>query len=403
MRVKGKILVSLAAAGLLSACAANRVGGPPLVARTVDTARLEVFAPRPDGQQTTIDYEPHDMLLSGVVLVTGPSLRKRARPKPLATGTRLRRGHTSPNRLEGNKVLFSRIPEPVRELFYKVTDATVSLANTVDIARLPKDEQLVYWLNLHTLLVVSTILKNYPVTSPGNLMVGEPPLPFHDAPLAVIRGVPLSLRDIRIGIVYRNWKDPRVMYGFFHGDLASPNIRVKAWKADTVWRNLDSNASEFINALRGVRKSGGKMAVSPIYREARDALFPDWPTDLREHLTKYAQEPVAKVLASTGSVRFSRYEDRTADLLGGQLPLVASPIDAFLPGPPGYANQREIYLTEFGQSYGEFVNKFQNLKGEGKKRFETEVTVEDLDEKEDAEKKTDRDRAQEDADGDKRD
>ena len=381
---------------ILSACAASRGGPPPATSRPIDAARLEVFTPRPDGQTTTIDYEVHDAVLNGIVLATGPSLRRTATRKALPTGSRLARGHDSPMRLEGNKVIFSQLNEPARNLIYKLTDATVALADRVDISRLSRNEQLAYWYNVHNLLVISTILKHYPARHAGMIKVGPSKTPLHDAPLAVIRGVPLSLRDIRIGIVYRNWNDPSVLYGFFHGDLASPNIRINAWKGDTISKGLASNGTEFVNAMRGVRRRGSKMLVSPIYKEARETLFPDWPTDLRTHLARFAEPPVQQVLAQAQSVRFSRYESRTADIVGGQLARPGSPLVTTIVGPAGYAMgtgrmlQVPIGSPDFAISYAEFLQKFEDLRRAGKKRLDTDVTILDLDDNEDKTSSSDR-------------
>ena len=374
----------IASLALLGGCSGVLSGGLPAATRPIDTQRLAVFTPKPDGRKTTIDFTPMDEVFGDIVLVTGPSLRKRASLPRKAPGTRIPRGHTSAVRLEGNKVIFSILNDAAKDLVYKLTDATVAAGNRIELTALRKNEQLAYWLNLHNLLVISTILKHYPAASPSKLTVGDPEGPFHDAPLVVIKGVPLSLRDIRIGIVYRHWDDPRVMYGFFHGDLASPNMRAQAWTGDDVWPALDANAKEFVNALRGVRKSYTTLLVSPLYQEAREGLFPNWPADLRNHISQFAQEKVAQVLAETTSVDFSRYEHRTADLVGGQDYLPTSPVAATAVGPAGYAAGTDrMYLyplssPNFGLTYGEFARKFRDLKRAGKQRFTPTVEIIDL-------------------------
>ena len=274
--------------------------------------------------------------------------------------------------------------DAAKELIYSVTDNLVDIGNREDITKLPADEQIAYWLNLHNMLVISTILKHYPAASPSKLTVGESQLAFHEAPLAVIKGVPLSLRDIRIGIVYKNWKDPRVFYGFFHGDLASPNIRAAAYSASTLWKNLDLNAKEFVNALRGVERSGQTLLVSPLFEEGRGTLFTKWPDDLREHLAGYANTDVTAELANTSRIRHARYEHRTADMIGGQKFTPMSKISAGVIGPPGSWNNSDrmraypLASPNFGLSYTEFTQKFVDLKRAGKKRADSEVIITDL-------------------------
>ena len=375
-------LVGLTAV-LACATPSSRLSGE-LPVTAADAQRLDAFTPRPDGRATTVNYDLLDEVLGGVVLVTGPSLRKRANRPTTATGTRILRRHDSKVRLEGNKIIFSLLNDQAKELLYDITDSLVDIGNREDIAKLSKDEQLAYWYNLHNMLVISTILKHYPAASPSMLTVGESQLPFHEAPVAVIKGVPLSLRDIRVGIVYRNWKDPNVMYGFFHGDLASPNLRARAWKASKLKEQLAANAGEFVNSLRGVRRSESTLLVSRLYGEGRGTLFVDWPKDLRTHLARHAQSEVAADLGSTRRVRYSRYEHRTADMVGGKQWIAASKISAAVIGPVGMFDGSDRMLAyplgspSFALTYSEFLQKFIDLRRAGKRRTDGEITITDL-------------------------
>ena len=285
-----------------------------------------VFEPKPDGRDEAISYDGLDALLEGIVMRTGPSLREWMPPPPPMTGSHLTYGHTSPVRLEGNRVVFSQLNDEAKWVVNTLTDEIIDVGQRADLTRLPRDEQLAYWFNLHNLLVMRAILQKYPTQSPSRLKFGPDKRPFHEAPMAEIHGVTLSLRDIRLNIVYRYWGDPRVMYGFFHGDLASPNIRAEAWRGANIEQGLDSNAHEFINALRGVRRMRKEMRVSPLYEEARPAFFAGWPEDLRTHLYEFAEAPVARILDTADSVTLSRYEHRTADLVGGQYYLPYAPL-----------------------------------------------------------------------------
>ncbi|WOI52460.1 DUF547 domain-containing protein [Parvularcula sp. LCG005] len=324
------------------------------------------FEPVPVANGRTIDYSVIDDALGAIVLDTGPSLRRFARAPVREAGSRIQRGHDSPLRLEGNKIFFSRFDRSTTESMREYTDSLIAIGNQVDIAKLPKNEQLAYWYNLHNMIVIATIAEEYPVARPRDMTFGEDKVKFHDAKLVTIRGVPLSLRDIRRNIVYRYWDDPRVMYGFFHGDLASPNIRTYAWKGSTVSRDLDSNAAEFVNALRGVSRGRNVTYVSPLYYEAQAGLFPNWPTDLKAHLSKFASEDAQELIDSGKPIAPWRYEDRTADLVGGE------PYSKMTPGmgidsmPQAFRD----YVREVGQ-------KFETLQEQGRLRSAT-VTIIDV-------------------------
>lgn len=308
---------------------------------------LKVFEPKPTRTDVRISYEFTEAVLRAAVLRTGPSERVAySRPRAL-TGSRLIRRDRSRYRLEGNKLVFSFLNDETKEAIFKCTESLIALSTRVDIQSLPRNEQLAYWFNLHNMLVIATMTRHYPVYEPRALKFGPNDTPFHEVPMVKIKGVSLSLNDIRLGIVYRYWKDPRVMYGFFRGDLASPNIRAEAWKASTMSAALNDNAREFVNALRGVRhQRRGKLLVSPVYDEARDSFFPDWPDDLRAHLLEFAGKGTKTAIARGRGVAYSKYERRAADLIGGAPITPIAPTIALVMMPDG----------SFGELWGPGAN-----------------------------------------------
>lgn len=275
------------------------------------------FAPAPSVQRQ-LDYGILDEALRAFVIETGPSVRE-ALPLPdRPTGSRRYVGHTSPYRLEGNKILFSDFDESTTMVFADQVDSMVSIANRVDMQESPCDEQLAFWFNLHNALVIREIAYRYPKPRPARIEPHRDGVKLHDAPLVTIEGVDLSLRDIRENIVFRYWSDPVVIYGFFHGDIASPNIRNRAYTGGNVKQVLDENAREFVNSLRGVSDRFGRVEISPLYAEARPFYFPSWPEDVAEHLLRYANATVRPIVLGADEFRIAKREDRVADLMGGE-------------------------------------------------------------------------------------
>lgn len=312
------ILPALAALALAS-CASTLPTDEPteLSEAAASIAPVTAFEPNPSGSKTQIDYSVVDEFLEAAVVNLGPSTRKLAPQPRNPTNTRVKIGHQSRLRLEGNKIPFSQFDQDTRDAVKEYAQSLAEIGNQIDITKLSKNEQLAYWFNLHNMMVIAELAQQYPVRRPSEMRVDG--VPLHDAKLVTIRGVPLSPRDIRVGIVYEYWDDPRVMYGFFHGDLASPSIRDDAWDARYLNRDLGRNAKEFINSLRGVdKRSNDILLVSPLYDEARGKLFKSWPKDLRTHLLDYAEREVAELIEERNVVAFSPYEDRIADLAGGQ-------------------------------------------------------------------------------------
>jgi hypothetical protein len=319
-----RLLVASALLALtLAGCATTTPETAPLTEER--RQELAVFRPAPDGRQTQIDYRLYDAWLEATVIQLGPSTRaKPARPRNLLQ-TRVKHGHQSDLRLEGNKLPISQFNAELRSTIAEYTESLVQIGQRVPITKLPRNEQLAYWMNLHNALVITTLVEEYPVREPSRLRIGPAGETLHHAPIVNIKGVDLSLRDIREGIVYSNWDNPDVFYGFWHGDLASPSLRDEAWTGANLRRGLSRNAGEFVNGLRGVRERNGITYVSPLYEETRSYFFEDWPGDLYTHLSRHADGDVGTIVSSANEIAYSDYERRIADLAGGETYTPISP------------------------------------------------------------------------------
>ena len=280
-------------------------------------ALLARYAPAPASNKT-INYEIIDEALDLIVFNAGPSLRRRQRRPEAMAGSRLVRGHTSPYRLEGNKVFFSQFDDDAVAAVSEYRESLEAIGRTGRIQSLQRDEQLAYWYNLHNFVVIDEIAKAYPLRKPRSERIGPDDAPLHDAKVIDLGGDPLSLRDIR-EIVYTHWSDPKVMYGFYLGDLGGPSVRSEAYTGSGVSEDLDRQAREFVNSLRGVSQAGGRLYVSAFYEEGRPHYFTDWPDDLEAHLAEYADDAVMELLSEGREVRFAQYQDRIADMAGGEV------------------------------------------------------------------------------------
>jgi len=270
------------------------------------------FTPNPQSS-TRINYDTWSDLLEVMVLSTGQSTRISA-PKPTPiTGSRLVIGHKSAFRLEGNKIAFSKFKPDFLSLISDYRIELDEIGNTIDIASLSRNEQLAYWMNLHNVVVIEQIAIAYPVITPTSLNVGSDKQNLYDAKIVNIKGTALSLRDIRENIVFKNWSDPVVIYGFFLGDLGSPSIQNYAFDADNVQTAIDIIAYEFTNSLRGFSRG----RVSKIYGDVAPFFFPNFQKDLTNHLSKYMRDDVADELSRYSDLKVTSYAYTVADIVGG--------------------------------------------------------------------------------------
>jgi len=300
--------------GMLSVNASGGAAQTPTFMSSFD-----IFKPKPRTDMRRMDYQVWDDILGNIVVDFGMSSRIRSTRPQLSTGTRIVSGHTSPYRLEGSRVAFGYLNDNYRGALTEYREDLVNIANQLDISRLSRDEQLSFWFNLHNVAMIEQIAKHYPEDVPSTLLVSakDSQVLLDDLKFIEIRGKQLSLRNIREDIVFSNWTNPVVIYGFFRGDIGSPRMLRFAFTASNLEYRLNGNANEFVNSLRGFHESRKARRVSKVYDEAKPFYFKDWPTDIESHLRQYAEGDALVELGAKKPFEFDRYETKIADLSGG--------------------------------------------------------------------------------------
>lgn len=318
-----RALIGCAALCVLAAplASANEISDSAFQSNTSMMAPTDfsVFVPRPS-KKTRLDYSLMDEALNYIVIDLGPSLRTQMSKPQATTGTRFVQGHTSPYRMEGSRVTFDYINGNFLEGLTNYRKELEAVATKLDIATLSRNEQLAFWFNIHNLAMLEHISAAYPIDRPSNVKVkiGDQKFPLDDAKVITISGQKLSLRDIRENIVYKNWKDPVVLYGFYRGEIGSPKISNSAFASNRIDYLLEQNAAEFVNSLRGFRASPNNRYVSKLYQELDGNLFKDFDKDLEKHLRKYAQEKVLDDVNKNRPFKFDQYASMISDLSGGR-------------------------------------------------------------------------------------
>ena len=326
------------------------------VSRSSDFARFE---PQPTGISTTIDYSFLDEALQYMVLRMGPSTRQgMGKPAP-GMGTRRLYGHESRVRLEGNRIVFSFLDEDAIAPLTEYRKELEQLGTDLPISSLPESEQLAYWMNLHNVSVIEQIALNYPLQSPSRMKLGAGRTPLDETPFITVDGVAMSPKDIRTKIVFPNWDDANVIYGFFRGEIGGPSIQRRAFNGQNLEELLGISATEFVNSLRGVEGFGRTLLVSAIYEEAAPYYFPQMGDDLKAHLNRNAGEEVKALVARKDSIEINQYEDTVADLAAGDREPSYSYIEQ-----DGIA-QRTRISPSVARLLGERYEKYEKLRREG--------------------------------------
>lgn len=312
---------------LFTVSVASLAPATPLLAQADDSpvagvtslqAGFDRFTPRPAAKITRLDFSFWNDALEYMVLSMGPSTRQGERRPDATLGSRQVYGHDSRVRLEGNRIAFSFLNEDAIAPLSEYRRDLERIGSEVDIASLPRNEQLAFWMNLHNVAVTEMIALNYPARSPSELKLGPDKTPLDTTRFITVAGVAMSPHDIRTKIVFPNWSDAQVIYGFFRGEVGGPSIQRTAFTGDNVAALLDGSGKEFVNSLRGVEAFGSNLLVSKIYEEAAPFYFPQMGGDLKTHLLRFANEEVAGLIAQKEQVKTNTYVATVADLAGGE-------------------------------------------------------------------------------------
>ncbi len=324
-------------------------------------AGLDQFTPRPESAETKIDYSHWDEALKYFVFRMGRSAREGAPTVSPEMGTRRVFGHASRLRLEGNRVGFSFLED---EQITALTAYRQDLENTAKLANisaLPKNEQLAFWINLHNVAIIEQIALAYPLQQPSRMQIGPDKLPLDQAKIVTVSGIALSPHDIRTKIVFPNWRDPRVIYGFFRGEIGGPTIQKKAFNGENVGELLDESAFEFVNSLRGTEKRGKTLHVSKLYEEAAPFYFKDLNQDLRQHIKKFSTDEVGQMIDRTTQIRATLYERDVSDLAGGERsPVYSNTTSNYDPRGTGLASRNRAPPTGVPANIGRLVSEKEN-------------------------------------------
>lgn len=170
-----------------------------------------------------------------------------------------------------------------------ILESYIEALATTSVSTLNRNQQLAYWLNLYNALTVRTVADAYPVASIRDIDIS--PGLFADGPwgrkLVLVEGVELSLNDIEHRILRPIWNDPLIHYGVNCAALGCPNLRLDAFREDSVSEQLEAAARVFVNSPRGVWFNGDRVGVSSIYAWFQDDFGGSDPGIL-EHLRRYA-------------------------------------------------------------------------------------------------------------------
>jgi hypothetical protein len=187
-----------------------------------------------------------------------------------------------------------------------------------------RNEAFAYWANLYNAATLKVVIDRYPVKSIRDIK-SETSIfdvkgyigPWRTK-IATVEGRQASLDDIEHEIMRPTFRDPRVHYAVNCASIGCPNLAPRAWRAETLDKDLDAAARAFVNHPRGARVSAdGTLRVSSIYKWYKED-FGGTDAGVIDHLRRYAGPDLSAKLQA-GVRGFDDEYDWSLNQVGGRV------------------------------------------------------------------------------------
>ena len=148
-------------------------------------------------------------------------------------------------------------------------DGFANMLATASVDRLPRDEQLAFWLNAYNALVLRTIVDHYPIqgraTEYPAKSIRQISGAFERLPHRVA-GRTMTLDQIETTVL-AGFHDPRVYFAIGRGAAGSGRLRSEAFVSSRIEEQLADVAAECVNRRQciAIDRENGKVSVSAIF------------------------------------------------------------------------------------------------------------------------------------------
>ncbi len=119
------------------------------------------------------------------------------------------------------------------------------------------DDRLALWVNLYNAFTIAAVLQRYPLPSILPKILGIPNwlafLRFFTQKTHKLAGSRVSLNQIEHQILRREFEEPRIHFALVCASTGCPLLRPEAYRPNSVRRQLEEDATRFINNPDKVR------------------------------------------------------------------------------------------------------------------------------------------------------
>lgn len=132
-----------------------------------------------------------------------------------------------------------------------------------DSTALRGKKQLAFFINAYNLFAIKLVIDHSPKKSIRD--IGSWFSPVWQKPAGVLAGKTISLDTIEHKIL-RKMNDPRIHFAIVCASMSCPDLRIEAYKANSIDQQLDEQTKAFIaNPSKGMKLKGKNIYLSKIF------------------------------------------------------------------------------------------------------------------------------------------
>ncbi len=148
----------------------------------------------------------------------------------------------------------------------KRLDEYLKVLEGTDTGKLPRNEQLAFYINAYNATTVKFILSAYPGVKSIRDLGGRIFDRAFSKKIVRIEGKTISLDDLEHGIIRPRFKEPRVHFAVNCASKSCPPLIPEPYQARILDQQLDDSTRAFLNDAEQNRLEGKRLYVSKIFK-----------------------------------------------------------------------------------------------------------------------------------------
>ena len=169
----------------------------------------------------------------------------------------------------------------------QILNTLSAMIGDIDFTVFPEDRQLAFLINTYNILVIKSVVENYPISSPMDVPG------FFDTKEHLLGGERYTLNEIENQLIREQFKDARIHFVLVCAAVSCPPIVDFSFRPDKLDQQLEQQTRKTLQDGGFIRMKPGenKVLISEIFKWYHDDFL--WNAgSVRDYINKYRQNKI---------------------------------------------------------------------------------------------------------------